>query len=83
MTGMKSKLEKLHKELDEVLENIVTEHQQKQTRAKEGGAVVEEEDLVDVLLRVQQSSSLITTRHIKAVIMVSKLVQQNLVSESV
>ena len=80
MTGMKSKLEKLHKQLDKILENIITEHQQKQIRAKEGRAVVEEEDLVDVLLRVQQSSILeieLTTRNIKAVILVSKLMQQD------
>ncbi|XP_061374474.1 cytochrome P450 71D8-like [Gastrolobium bilobum] len=72
ITGIRPKLEKLHKRLDKILQNIVTEHQEKHMRAQEGKVEAEEEDLVDVLLRIQQSDSLgikITTRNIKAVIL--------------
>ncbi|XP_052111518.1 cytochrome P450 71D8-like [Arachis duranensis] len=64
LSGLKSKVEKLHKKLDRILEDIVMEHQKKQ---REGRIDAEEEDLVDVLLRVQQSSSL-TIANVKAVI---------------
>ncbi|RYQ80416.1 hypothetical protein Ahy_Scaffold1g106845 isoform H [Arachis hypogaea] len=71
LSGLKSKVEKLHKKLDRILEDIVMEHQKKQ---REGRIDAEEEDLVDVLLRVQQSSSLQTKliiANVKAVIEVS------------
>ncbi|XLR22303.1 cytochrome P450 71D8 [Arachis ipaensis] len=68
LSGLKSKVEKLHKKLDRILEDIVMEHQKKQ---REGRIDAEEEDLVDVLLRVQQNSSLqtkLTIANVKAVI---------------
>ncbi|MED6197456.1 hypothetical protein PIB30_056613 [Stylosanthes scabra] len=68
LSGMKSKVEKLHKKLDRILEDIIMEHQKKQ---REGKIDLEDEDLVDVLLRVQQSSSLqtkLTIANVKAVI---------------
>ena len=77
LTGTKSKVEKMHKKADKILEIIVGKHQEKQRRAKEGkfsSDEVEQEDLVDVLLRIQESGSLeipITTSNIKAVIFVS------------
>ncbi|XP_004511997.1 cytochrome P450 71D8-like [Cicer arietinum] len=70
LTGNKSKLEKMQKQSDKILEIIVGKHQEKQRRAKEGSDE-EQEDLVDVLLRVQQSGTLdipITTSNIKAII---------------
>ncbi|KAJ1415264.1 Cytochrome P450 [Sesbania bispinosa] len=70
LTGVKSKYERIHKRADKILENIIKKHQEKQTSAKEA----EKEDLVDVLLRLQQSSSLeiqLTNSNIKAVIWVS------------
>ncbi|KAK7309256.1 hypothetical protein RJT34_05829 [Clitoria ternatea] len=72
ITGQKAKLKRLHKQVDKILESIVTEHQEKLRRAKEDGGQVEDEDLVDVLLRIQQSDTLdikITTRNIKALIL--------------
>jgi len=76
ITGKRAKLEKLQKQVDMGLENIIKEHQEKHRRAKESGAQVEHEDLVDVLLRIQQSHSLdvkITMISIKALILVSKI----------
>ena len=67
--------EKLLNRVDKVLENIVREHLERQIRAKEGRILVDEdEDLVDVLIRVQQADTLdikMTTRHVKALILVS------------
>ncbi|KAL7217203.1 hypothetical protein ACSBR1_029004 [Camellia fascicularis] len=72
MSGMRRKLEKLHKRVDQILENIVNEHREKKTeRESERG---EAEDLVDVLLRVQKDGELefpLTDDNIKAVILVS------------
>ncbi|KAL1316350.1 cytochrome P450 71D8 [Arachis ipaensis] len=68
LSGLKSKVENLHERLDKFMEDIIKEHQKKQT---EGRTDVEEEDLVDVLLRVQQSGSLqtnLTITNVKAVI---------------
>ncbi|RYQ80403.1 hypothetical protein Ahy_Scaffold1g106839 isoform E [Arachis hypogaea] len=68
LSGLKSKAEKLYKKFDRIFEDIVMEHQKKQ---REGRINVEEEDLVDVLLRVQQSSNLqtkLTISNIKAVV---------------
>ncbi|RDX87177.1 Cytochrome P450 71D8, partial [Mucuna pruriens] len=72
LTGMKPKFQKIHKRADKILENILRKHKEKRTRAKEHNSTEEDqEDLVDVLLRIQQSGSLevqITTGNIKAVI---------------
>ncbi|KAK7309257.1 hypothetical protein RJT34_05830 [Clitoria ternatea] len=72
LTGIKTKFENIHERADKILENIVRNHKEKQKRAKEGNnSEAEQEDLVDVLLRIQQSGSLevqITTDNIKAVI---------------
>lgn len=62
---MKAKLEDMQKELDKILENIIKEHQSSHGKGKA------EENLLDVLLRVQQSGSLeipVTINNIKAVI---------------
>ncbi|XP_028768647.1 cytochrome P450 71D8-like [Neltuma alba] len=61
---------KLHKKFDKVLEDIVQENQKKHMREGDESAL-EEENLVQVLLRIQRSESLdvpITTDNIKAVI---------------
>ncbi|XP_028786247.1 cytochrome P450 71D8-like [Neltuma alba] len=70
MTGMNTKLMKIHKKFDKVLEDIVQENQKKHMRGGDESAL-EEENLVQVLLRIQRSESLdvpITTDNIKAVI---------------
>ncbi|XP_061339808.1 cytochrome P450 71D8-like [Gastrolobium bilobum] len=71
ITGMKAKLENIHKKLDNILEKIVKENQVKQMRANKGTREEKNENLVEVLLRVLQSGSLetpITINNVKAVI---------------
>ncbi|KAF7803857.1 cytochrome P450 71D8-like [Senna tora] len=72
ITRTEAKLERMHKKLDIILQKIVNEHRvKKKMKAKEGKGELGEENLVDVLLRVQQSGDLnipITDDSIKAVI---------------
>jgi len=66
ITGIKPKLENLQNKLDMILESIIKEHQ--------SHPGLQGENLVDVLLRIQQSSRLeipITQDNVKAVIWVS------------
>uniref|UniRef100_M1BEA6 Cytochrome P450 hydroxylase n=2 Tax=Solanum tuberosum TaxID=4113 RepID=M1BEA6_SOLTU len=73
MSGVKSKLLKMHKKVDEALENIVNEHIKNRSLGCKGNGekLVGGEDLVDVLLRVKENGELqfpITSDHIKAII---------------
>ncbi|XP_027361957.1 cytochrome P450 71D8-like [Abrus precatorius] len=71
-TGRKARLEKLQDQIDKVLENIIKQHKENKIRAKGNKVDVDNEDLVDVLLRIQQSDTLdvkITARSIKALIL--------------
>ena len=73
LTGLRSKVEKLHQELDMILENIVRSHINSETK-KETDKMGE--DLVDVLLKLQKQSGLehpLSDNNIKATILVSKL----------
>ncbi|XP_024930823.2 desmethyl-deoxy-podophyllotoxin synthase-like [Ziziphus jujuba] len=68
-----NKLKKVRSKVNQILENIIHEHRQKHMTEKNGGdeSWPREEDLVDVLLRLQQSGSRefpLTTDNIKAVI---------------
>ncbi|KAL5737417.1 hypothetical protein ACOSP7_030178 [Xanthoceras sorbifolium] len=70
ISGTKSKIEKLHQELDQILENIINEHRRDKTKL-EDGKNDKNEDLVDVLLKVQEEGDVefrLTTDNIKAVI---------------
>ena len=72
---MKPKLEKLHQEMDKILDNILKEHREEKLAAKTGDEEASE-DLVDILLRFQERDDLefsITDNNIKAVILVSLL----------
>ncbi|KAK4434819.1 Premnaspirodiene oxygenase [Sesamum alatum] len=65
VTGMRTKLMKLHHKIDQVLSVIIDEHVEKLTLGQHA-----EEDLVDVLLRFKQKGSLefpITMDNIKAI----------------
>ncbi|KAL7249122.1 hypothetical protein ACSBR1_011315 [Camellia fascicularis] len=61
----------MHKRIDQILENILNEHRERK-RITESGNGEAEEDLVDVLLRIQQHGDLefpLTDNNIKAVIL--------------
>ncbi|KAJ4718505.1 Cytochrome P450 [Melia azedarach] len=69
ITGMKAKIVKVHAEADKILENIINEHRESRIGMKLENSG--EENLLDVLLRVQETGSLgfqITTKNIKAII---------------
>ncbi|KAK8470882.1 hypothetical protein PHAVU_003G085302 [Phaseolus vulgaris] len=66
ITGLKAKLDKMHKKSDKILEKIIRENQ-----ANEGMGEENNENLVEVLLRFQHRGNLdtpITNNNIKAVI---------------
>ncbi|KAB1221708.1 Cytochrome P450 71D8 [Morella rubra] len=71
ISGMKARVEKMHRRVDRILENIIHEHRDSHIRAANSKLEPGQEDLVDVLLGLQQSCSLeftLTTNNIKAVI---------------
>ncbi|KAM3685582.1 hypothetical protein ACJW31_11G129000 [Castanea mollissima] len=74
LTGMKSALEKIQKQLDRILDEIVNEHKMKRSATSsnkhEPGDDDEDDDLVDVLIKLQEMGELefrVTSNHIKAV----------------
>ena len=79
LTGMRPALEKLHKKLDKILEEIINEHKMKRSTtnsaSKHEPAGGDHDDLVDVLLKLQEMSDLefdITSNQINAVTQVCK-----------
>ncbi|RWW64835.1 hypothetical protein BHE74_00027906 [Ensete ventricosum] len=70
LSGMSLKLPRLHREMDAILSSIIQEH-------REGNSTEQaEEDLVDVLLKVQREGSLpfaFTDEAVKAVVLVTFL----------
>ena len=73
ISGLKPKLEKLHREADRIMQNIIDEHKEDKLRATQGKGEEVEEDMIDVLLKFQhnQQEFHLTNDSIKAVIMVS------------
>ncbi|XP_059666537.1 desmethyl-deoxy-podophyllotoxin synthase-like [Cornus florida] len=73
ISGLRPKLEKLHRKLDGILDRIIDEHKAKKAATKTTTIKDEaDEDLVDVLLRVQEHGDLefpITINNIKSVIL--------------
>ncbi|XP_058788018.1 cytochrome P450 71D9-like [Vicia villosa] len=71
ITGLRPKLERFHRQTDEVLENIINEHKEaRYAKAKDDEGEVEE-DLVDVLLKYEDGSDMdfsLTKNNIKAII---------------
>lgn len=69
ISGMRPKLEKIHRGLDKILENIVKDHKTSKTKGKDRA-----NDLPSVLLNLQELGDLevpLTKDHIKAVMLVS------------
>ncbi|GAU23759.1 hypothetical protein TSUD_128640 [Trifolium subterraneum] len=72
ITGMRSKLEKVHRNIDRILEMIIDDHKETKSRTKDY-LVEGEEDLIDVLLKFEDGSSCnqelsLTKRNIKAIL---------------
>nr|XP_043625806.1 cytochrome P450 71AV8-like [Erigeron canadensis] len=73
ISGMRNKLMKIHEKMDKILDNIISDHQER--RGGGGGGLQinrENEDLLDVLLRLKYDGGLefpITYDNIKAVIL--------------
>ncbi|KAI3944570.1 hypothetical protein MKW98_021028, partial [Papaver atlanticum] len=68
--GMTSRLLGLHQQVDKFLEGVIQEHKTSKSSKMGNDAVLEEEDLVDVLLRFQERGELsLTTENIKAAIL--------------
>ncbi|KAF5795835.1 putative premnaspirodiene oxygenase [Helianthus annuus] len=71
VTGMRGKLMRIHSKIDKMLDGIISDHQE--CRAG-GGRTEQNEDLLDVLLRLKDDGGLqfpLTYDNIKAVILVS------------
>ncbi|XP_026657268.2 premnaspirodiene oxygenase-like [Phoenix dactylifera] len=73
LSGLRSALENLRREMDEIIEEIIKEHQEKRAATiSNKGDDQREEDLVDVLLGLKENGGLefpLTDTNIKAVIM--------------
>jgi hypothetical protein len=74
LTGLRKKIEKLHSEIDKILQNIVRSHKEKNLEIK--GMEETGEDLVDVLLKLQNYGDLehpLSDIIVKATILVSTM----------
>ncbi|KAM4101557.1 hypothetical protein ACB094_05G152100 [Castanea mollissima] len=66
-SGLKTKLENIHRKVDRLLDNIIADHMESQMSAATGNGELSKVDLVDVLLGLELP---ITTNHIKGVILI-------------
>ncbi|KAK6934574.1 Cytochrome P450 [Dillenia turbinata] len=81
LSGERPKIERLHKRFDRMLEAIIGAHKASTAR-KEKRDGEAEEDLIDVLLRIQEENALdfpLTNEDVKAVALVSALDLPNLI----
>lgn len=76
-TGMRPKLEKLHKKVDRIFEMIINDHKERKARGIDG-LVEGHEDLIDVLLKFEENNGTnqnqefsLTKNNIKAILFVS------------
>ena len=74
VTGLRPELERLHRQTDRILEDIISEHKEGKSKGKRGQGEAEE-DLVDVLLKFQDDNDgnhgiCLTIDNIKAIILV-------------
>ncbi|KAI9116250.1 hypothetical protein K1719_012417 [Acacia pycnantha] len=70
ITGMRARTMKVHKDCDRILGDIISDHQEKKGDTNNNGEI--EEDLVDVLLRIQRDNDFeipISLDNIKAVLL--------------
>jgi cytochrome P450 len=71
---MRPKLEKLSQQIDRILEKIINDHKDTRLRKANEGVAEAEEDLIDCLLKFEDSGSdkyfHLTTDNIKAIILV-------------
>ncbi|PNX82369.1 cytochrome p450, partial [Trifolium pratense] len=66
MSGLKPKLEKLHKQADKIMQNIIDDHREaNKSRVNEDEGEKVEEDLIDVLL----NQDCLSDNSVKAVIL--------------
>ncbi|KAK7310355.1 hypothetical protein RJT34_07817 [Clitoria ternatea] len=70
VTGLRAKLERLHQQFDQIVEGIIDEHKEAKSEVREDQGV-EQEDLVDVLLKFQDGSQDIrlTNDNVKAIVL--------------
>jgi len=71
VSGLRHKLEKSHQQVDQILENIINEHKEAKSKAKDDQS--EAEDLVDVLIQYEDGRKKdfsLTRNNIKAIILV-------------
>ena len=77
-TGLRPKLERVHRVVDQIMENIINEHKEAKSKG-EFDQGESDEDLVDVLLKYQDGNNkefFLTIDNIKAIIMVRIIINQ-------
>lgn len=76
VTGLRPKLERFHRQVDQILENIINEHLEAGSKAKDDQGEAKD-DLVDVLIKYEDASDKdfsLTKNNIKAIILVSIII---------